>query len=306
MKTINCAVFSEEIARQTGKRESESDLEFYHRKHEGNMLTLIYPRAFPQKINPLMQALHLADFVLLDVEKINTWLGEKIVAIDALGKEKGFLVLREETDREMLSQIIKETAVQKFEEIKRDEILERLAEQQAVKREGKTIIDLDAMFSVRGVGIVALGFIKQGVVKKFSKLKLFPSGKEVLVKSIQVHDKERNSAECGERVGLALKGIEPKEFSRGMVLTDSEEFTEAKQLAVEFKKNKYYKGELIHNEQFHLQCRAQVTGCTVKSLEPLLVEASRRIAARPGERITLLDINSKPRIIGSGRIKQCV
>jgi len=306
VKTVNCAVFSEEIARETGKRESDSDLEFYHRKHNEAMVTLIYPKGFPQKINPLMQALHLSDFVLLDVEKIDTWLGEKIVAIDALGKQKGFLVLGEETDREMLSQIIKGTAVQKFEEIKRDEILERLAEQQAVKKEGKTIIDLDSMFSVRSVGVVALGFIKQGTVKKFSKLKVFPGGKEVLVKSMQVHDKERDSAECGERVGLALKGIEPKGFSRGMVLVEGEEFTEAKQLTIEFKKNKYYKGKLIHNKQFHLQCREQITGCTVKSPEPLLVESSRKIAVRAGERVTLLDINSKPRVVGSGKIGRYV
>jgi len=302
VKTVNCAVFSEEIARETGKRESESDLEFYHRKHSEAMITMIYPRGFPQKINPLMQALHLSDFVLLDVEKINAELGEKIVAIDALGKQKGFLVVGEETDKETLSQVIKGTAVQKFEEIKREEILERLAGEQAVKKTGKTIIDLDALFSVRGVGIVALGFIKQGTVKKFSKLKVYPGKKEVLVKSIQVHDRERDSAECGERVGLALKGIEPKEFSRGMVLVEGEEFTETKQFTIEFKKNKYYKGKLIHNKQFHLQCREQVTGCTIKSPEPLLVETSRKIAVRKGERVTLLDINSKPRVVGSGRI----
>lgn len=302
MKTINCAVFSEEIARETGKRESESDLEFYHRKHNETMITLIYPRGFPQKINPLMQALYLSDFVLLNVEKIDAELGEKIIAIEAIGKQRGFLVLGEEVDRGRLSQVIKGTVVEGFREIKRDKILEILAEQETSKKEGKSVIDLDAMFNVRGVGVVALGFIKQGIVKKFGKLKLFPDGKEVLVKSIQVHDKERENAECGERVGLALKGIEPKGFSRGMVLTDSEEFMEARQFEIEFKKNKHYPGELIHNKGFHLQCRGQVVGCSLKSLEPLFVETSRKIAARKGEGITLLDINSKPRVAGKGRI----
>ena len=60
-------------------------------------------------------------------------------------------------------------------------------------REGEWIIPIDHAFNVKGVGtvvvlVVVLGVIKQGAVKAFDRLKILPSGKDILLKSIQMHD----------------------------------------------------------------------------------------------------------------------
>ncbi len=50
-------------------------------------------------------------------------------------------------------------------------------------REGECIIRIDHAFNVKGVGtVVVLGVIKQGAVKAFDRLKILPSGKDILVK----------------------------------------------------------------------------------------------------------------------------
>jgi len=299
VKQVNCAVFSEEIARELGKKENDSDLEFFHRAHENKHVTFIYPKGYPEKINPLLQALHLSDLVVLDVDCINAALGEKIVAIDSMQKKHGFLVVGE-VDAELLEKIIANTTLAKFEKVKREELLEKTANFEPGEKNSKTIIDLDSMFSVRGVGVVGLGFIAQGTLKKFEKLKLFPGEKEVLVKSIQVHDKDRQEAFSGERVGCSLKGCEPGEFSRGMVLAP--EFGFGKEIELEFEKNVHFKGEITPNKQLHLQCRLQVVGCTVKSVSPLKLELGKEIAFGENEPVLLIDINAKPRVIGKGKI----
>jgi len=300
MKTINCAALNAEIAKEIGKKENDSDLEFYHRQHEETDLLLAFPKSYPEKINSLLQALHLSDCVLLDVKKIDAELGEKIVAIDSAKKEKGFIVSTME--KELLEPIIKETVLEEFEWIQKEELLEKLTAVEPIEKAGKTIVDLDAMFNVRGVGIVALGFVAQGSVKKFQKLKLLPGNEEVLVKSLQVHDKDREEVGAGERIGLSIKGADPEKFSRGMVLCE-EEFEEVKELTLNFEQSKYYKEALAEKKQLHLQCRLQVIGCVVKSMNPLILELSKPIAARKGGLVVLFDLNAKPRIVGNGTIQ---
>jgi selenocysteine-specific translation elongation factor len=50
-----------------------------------------------------------------------------------------------------------------------------------------------------------LGVIKQGTVKKYNRLKLMPGGKDILIKSIQLHDEPVQESKSPARVGLLLK-----------------------------------------------------------------------------------------------------
>ncbi|MCX6801861.1 MAG: hypothetical protein NT067_01990 [Candidatus Diapherotrites archaeon] len=302
MASVNFAVFNEQLAKELGKSSGQSDLEFFHRTHNGKVLTFIFPRGHPEKINPLLQALHLADYVIISADKIDSFLGEIIVASDCMGKEKGFIVMGENLDEGLFEKIIAGTKVQGFEKIQKEGLLEKLASLEHPKKEGSTIIDLDAMFNVKGVGVVALGFVAQGKVAKFQKLWALPKNAEVLVKSIQVQDKDVEEAGCGERVGLSLKGIEAEDFSRGMVLSDDNAFGEKKEFNVSFQKTKFWKKEIAEKMQLHVQCRMQISGCTVKSLNPLRIETGKAIAIRKGESIALCDVEAKPRVIGQGKI----
>src|SRR5215813_3839534 len=84
--------------------------------------------------------------------------------------------------------------------------------------EGPCIIPIDHAFNVKGIGTVILGVIKQGTVKTYDQLKILPSGNNILVKSIQMHDDPVNESKSPARVGVAVKGVDADDISRGDVL----------------------------------------------------------------------------------------
>jgi selenocysteine-specific translation elongation factor len=73
---------------------------------------------------------------------------------------------------------------------------------------------------VKGVGVVVLGFVAQGTIKKHDVLKVLPTAKTTQIRSIQKHDDDADNAVTGDRVGLALKNIESEDLDRGFVLTN--------------------------------------------------------------------------------------
>ncbi len=302
MVSINCFVLNRDIAKELGKRENESDLEFYHKTCDGKQLTFMCPVGFPEKTAPLLQALHLSECALLYVDKIDASLGEVIIAIDAMGIKKGFVIISEFVDEDMFWKISEGTCVKDFEKIEQTEILEKVSEIVIENKEGPAIVDLDGMFNVKSVGTVALGFITQGKIQKFTKMKSFPKECDVLVKSIQRQDKTVNTAEFSDRVGLSIKGFELNDFSRGVILTD-DKFKGTNEFEISFDKNKFCKKELKEGMMLHLQCRLQHVGCTIKSINPLKIETGKPIAIKKDEKVILIDINANPRIIGKGICK---
>ncbi len=77
---------------------------------------------------------------------------------------------------------------------------------------------VDRVFSLRGIGTVATGTLWSGTVGEGDVLRAEPSGRDVRVRSVQVHDRGVERAEAGQRVALALPGVERSELHRGDVL----------------------------------------------------------------------------------------
>ena len=74
---------------------------------------------------------------------------------------------------------------------------------------------VDRAFSLSGVGTVVTGTAAAGRVRVGDTLRLSPSGRSVRVRSLRVHDRTAESGGAGERIALALAGIEKNEISRG-------------------------------------------------------------------------------------------
>lgn len=303
MQSVVVSIFNEQTAKELGKKEGEGDLELFHRTHLDRLITFIYPKAFPQKIQALLSVLHLSNFVVLEISTISRELGEIILAINALQKEKGFLIVNEAVDKNVLQKVIAGSVVEKFKQISREEILNEVATAEIETHSGETIADLDAMFPVKGIGTIALGFVKQGTVKKFQNLKILPKNFDVTIRSIQKQDKDVEEAFENDRLGVSLKGIGESEFSKGMVLCSGKDFVEAKKAEIVFEKNNFYKGKIEQDSLLHLHARMQSSVCRIKNLNPFTLSFEGAIALRKGERIVLLDLNAFPRIAGSGEIK---
>jgi selenocysteine-specific elongation factor len=84
---------------------------------------------------------------------------------------------------------------------------------------------VDRVFSLRGIGTVVTGTLWSGSVGEGDVLRAEPGGREVRVRSVQVHDRPVERAEAGQRVALALPGVERTELRRGDALVTPGAFT---------------------------------------------------------------------------------
>ncbi|WP_169941137.1 selenocysteine-specific translation elongation factor [Campylobacter sp. RM15925] len=78
---------------------------------------------------------------------------------------------------------------------------------------------IDRVFSLKGIGSVVTGTIIEGSVKKGEKIYNYGSGKEALVRSVQIHDSFVDVAYEGSRVALNLTGIELNQLKKGQLLS---------------------------------------------------------------------------------------
>jgi selenocysteine-specific elongation factor len=77
---------------------------------------------------------------------------------------------------------------------------------------------VDRAFSLRGIGTVVTGTLWSGRIAAGDILRLEPQGRDVRVRSVQVHDRDVTAAEAGQRVALALPGVTREGIRRGDVL----------------------------------------------------------------------------------------
>jgi selenocysteine-specific elongation factor len=83
-----------------------------------------------------------------------------------------------------------------------------------------TRLYVDRVFTLRGIGTVATGTLWSGRIAAGDILRAEPQGRDVRVRSVQVHDSEVESAEAGQRVAVALPGIDRGDLRRGDVLAE--------------------------------------------------------------------------------------
>ena len=67
-------------------------------------------------------------------------------------------------------------------------------------------------------GIVMMGKVESGIVRKGAKVKMNPSKVECKVDSITINEVEVKTAKPGENVCIKLKGISENDIDKGYVL----------------------------------------------------------------------------------------
>jgi len=79
---------------------------------------------------------------------------------------------------------------------------------------------VDRVFSLRGIGTVVTGTLWSGSVAESDELRAEPAGADVRVRSVQVHDEPVERAVAGQRVALAVAGVERDVLHRGDALIE--------------------------------------------------------------------------------------
>src|SRR5882757_5734245 len=85
-----------------------------------------------------------------------------------------------------------------------------------VREAAPTRLYVDRVFTLRGIGTVATGTLWSGSIGEGDELQV--GRRAVRVRSVQVHDSAVARAEAGQRVAVALPGVERTELRRGDAL----------------------------------------------------------------------------------------
>ena len=99
--------------------------------------------------------------------------------------------------------------------------------------EGPTRLYVDRVFSLRGIGTVATGTLWSGTISPGTVLRAEPAAREVRVRSVQVHDRETEVAEAGQRVAVALPGVDRNDLARGDALVEPDAYAVSYRLDIE-------------------------------------------------------------------------
>ena len=304
MRSVNFVVLGEQtIANDFGKKGTVTDLTVYDRKESDIIRTWVVPNGFPEKIQPLLQAINIAEYVIFYVATLDRYTGEQIIALDMLNKKNGILSHSYDVDENRLHSMIKGTVLQNYKKIDSPNIKEELVKLPPVSNDGYAQIVIDHSFDVKGVGTVVLCKVLQGTINQYDNLKHLPSGTDVMVKSIQMHDDDVKQAVCPARVGLSLKGIKPDEVGRGDIITSDESFEIKHELEIDFKQSPFYKGEISENQMCLVNIGLQVKAAKFSSISPAKLILEKPLVCRKNDICLLIKPESTSvRVIGSGKI----
>jgi selenocysteine-specific elongation factor len=79
-------------------------------------------------------------------------------------------------------------------------------------------LPIDRAFVMKGFGAVVTGTLISGKIHKEQEVEIFPLGRRVRVRGIEVHNQPAESAIAGQRTAVNLAGVDAQELERGMML----------------------------------------------------------------------------------------
>ena len=148
------------------------------------------------------------------------------------------------------------------------------------------------MFTVKGVGTVALGFVLSGTVRVHDQLRPIPGPANLRadVRGIQVNDVDFDSAGRGIRVGLSLRGVEPSDLDRSHWLDDGS-LALGDTLRLDFAKSPFYRPQ-VADRDLHLQLPGEVVPARFSGEgDELGAKLPIQVPTWEGMRSCVLDLN---------------
>jgi selenocysteine-specific translation elongation factor len=303
------AAFESAVAR---KSEAEG-LSVHTRTEGGRRYSFIDTDDFPGRIQGYSRIASFCDHVLYFFPKSGKLTppdGELAVLLEAFGLPGTLEITDGTVAPDAASSLLTGTSVSQFPTEARLQGASSIELSRSTPRPdfqgNRTLVYIDRVFTVKGVGTVALGFVLSGTVNVHDQLRPIPGppDRRVDVKGIQVNDVGFESAGRGLRVGLSLRGIEPPELEKSHWLDDGS-FGTTSSPTLEFSKSRFYRLD-IASRDLHLQLpgemvTAHLTGTTGSELSAKL---PWQIPTWSGMRTCILDLNGgNQRVAGGATVK---
>jgi selenocysteine-specific elongation factor len=171
-------------------------------------------------------------------------------------------------------------------------------------------LPIDRAFVMKGFGTVVTGTLIAGRIEKDAEVEIYPLGRRVRVRGIEVHNAPARTALAGQRTAVNLPGIEAKEISRGMILAPPGLFQATSRL--DCRLNLLPAARALKNRaRFHFHCGTAETIAEVvllegKELEPgssafAQLRLSEPSVLMPGDRFIIRQF-SPVTTIGGGSV----
>jgi selenocysteine-specific elongation factor len=140
---------------------------------------------------------------------------------------------------------------------------------------------IDRVFTLRGIGTVVTGTLWSGGISAGDHLAIEPGSRPVRVRSVQVHDQPVERAAAGQRVAVALVGVERSQVRRGDTLAEAGSLRASFRLECDLRVLEQAPRELRHGE------RVTVHHGTSETHARVVVRGASVIAAGAGGRVQL-------------------
>jgi selenocysteine-specific translation elongation factor len=306
MKHITIGIFHDEtLGSELGKKGTVSDILMFNRKNDDGVYTFMAP--LEDKITTKTQIISIIDAAIISCEKITPEIGETILLLDSVGIKDGIIIVPQYSETSQLENLIKDSSLKNFTITEKNtskimDIIEKINPDRNIS--APAVLLVDHSFSVKGVGEVILGIVKQGTIYKHDKMLFLPLNKEIIIRSIQMQDKDYAEAYAGCRVGLAIKNANAEEMKRGSVFTTKNEAKIDKKFTLDFRKNRFYPE--IRKGLFHATIAMQSVPVNITDINEniLTIEMDKPVCYTADDIFILLDLNAKKlHHMGNGTIK---
>jgi selenocysteine-specific elongation factor len=134
-------------------------------------------------------------------------------------------------------------------------------------------LPIDRVFTMKGFGTVVTGTLISGTIRKEEELEVFPAGRRVRVRGVQVHGQNVEAAVAGQRTALNLTGTSTDDLSRGMTLVAPATFSLTRRFDVQLRLLASASRPLKNRARVHFHCHtmeavAQITVYGEKDIKP--------------------------------------
>ena len=268
MAVLNVAfIGSESLAKKIAKKGDVRDIESYVYKEvrdgEIKIISLLRPLKHPEKIRPLLSVLNVAKAGIIEISKIDSATGEICVSFGCAGINNGLVIINSQDgdwiDPDQVRIILEQSGLRNwklYEQVPDEHIIREDLFSLMEKKEtddSSLILPVDQFFNVKGVGLVAIGYVQSGIVSKHDTIQVLPADENGIVRSLQVMDDDVENAISGDRVGLAIRNLREEALHRGCMIVHAESNVLVKNLSstfaidkAPFQKRILQVGDVIH------------------------------------------------------------
>ena len=322
MPVLNVAfVGSEELARTLAKSNDVRDIESYvykeDREGETCVLSLLRPLRHPERLRPLLSVLNVAEVGVVEINNVDAALGEILVSFGAAGVERGMAIINPSegnwVDSEQVNMILSQAGLETwklYESVPeshdiREELYQHMDVIGSKINSTKMVLPVDQHFNVKGVGLVAIGYVQSGTVSKHDEVLILPANETGVVRSLQVMDDDVDSAVTGDRVGVALRNLREEALHRGCMVIhpESQSLIRHDNSKIRMKNAPFQKRQLANEDVIHAAVDLQFVVGRIKQVDGEIIsvewESPLWIRAEGSPEILITQLDAMPmRIIG--------